>query len=221
MSISGSDRLPVTARPTSRPTDHRLNGVTVVTSWTNGRKAVVHLVENGKGEKLIMKVYRRGFFLTMVREYIATRYIAGRRTDTPRVKGFRPWRRELMLSYVSGRRVLEWVLERFGDEGLSLADFQSFHGLDPERLDPRVAVAFERLRASRSEDARRLKEAIRSSYDTLHRLHILHGSPDPRNVIYDGDRVVIIDFDHTRPSFNPAKIDYRGLEYWYGLSRAT
>ena len=133
MSISASGKISSTsAGTTSRPTPHDQNGFNVVTSWTNGRKAVVHLVENGKGEKLIMKVYRRGFFLTMVREYIVTRYIAKRLTGTVRVQGFSPWRRELLLSYVSGQRVLEWVLERFGDEGLSLADFQSFHGLDPE-----------------------------------------------------------------------------------------
>jgi len=197
------------------------NDFVVVTSWTNGRKAVVHLLENMNGDKVIMKVYRPGFLMTMIREYFMTRYLSGRLSGSPRVIGFKPWRKTLFLSYVNGQRVLEWVLERFGEADLKLADFQSFHGLDPDRLDGRVDRAFRRLRESRSEEARRIKDAIRASYATLHRCYILHGSPDPRNMIYDGDRVSIIDFDHTRLSLDPAKIDYRGLEYWYGLRRAN
>jgi hypothetical protein len=191
----------------------------VTTSWTNGRKAIVHLLENTKHEKFIMKVYRRGFLLTMFREYFLTKHVARRLPGSPRVLAFRPRRRELFLSYVSGQRVLEWVLERFGDKALSLHEFQSLQGVDPDHPDPRVAEAFRRLRESTSAEARRLKDAIRASYSTLHGFHLLHGSPDPRNMIYDGSHICIIDFDHARPSFNPAKIDYRALEYWYGLSR--
>jgi hypothetical protein len=189
----------------------------VVTSWTNGRKAVVHLLEKSNGEKLIMKVYRRGFLITMLREYFVTKYIASRLSGTPRVVGFRPWRKELLLSYISGQRVLEWVLQKFGDSGLSLDEFQSIHGLDPEHPDPRIAEAFSRFRRSTSEEAHQLRQAIRVSYSELHDIGMLHGSPDPRNVIYDSGRISIIDFDHARPCFNPAKIEYRGLTYWYGI----
>src|SRR5436309_14949210 len=101
------------------------NEFIIVTSWTNGRKAVVHLLENAYGEKVIMKAYRPGFLITMFREYLMTQYIARRLSGSPRVLGFKPWRKTLFLSYVTGQRVLEWVLERFGDPDLKLADFQS------------------------------------------------------------------------------------------------
>ena len=190
----------------------------LVTSWTNGEKAVVHLLENSRGERLIMKEYRRGFLDTMFREYLAARYVASRLSVVPKVFGFRPWRKELFFEYVPGQRVLEWVLQRFGDKNILLSEFQSFHGLDPcNYVDPRVAEAFARFRQTTSEEAHRLKHAIKASYSCLHQIGILHGSADPRNVIYDEDRVVIIDFDHARPSLNPAKLEYRSLGYWYGL----
>ena len=97
--------------------------LTVVTSWTNGHKAVVHLVENRTGEKLILKAYRPGFTSAMFREYVATRYVARKLSVVPRVLGFRPWRKELYFSYISGQRVLEWVLQRFGDN-VTLSEFQ-------------------------------------------------------------------------------------------------
>src|SRR5207253_11420435 len=110
----------------------------VVTSWTNGQKAIVHLLENDIGEKLILKRYRPGFPVTMFREYAVARYVARRLSVVPRVIGFRPWRRELYFSYISGQRVLEWVLQRFGGN-VALSDFQSFHGLNPpEHVDPHV-----------------------------------------------------------------------------------
>lgn len=133
----------------------------------------------------------------------------------PRVFGFRPWCKELFFSYIPGQRVLEWVLERFGDRNLSLVDFHSFHGLD---TNLQVAEAFARFRHSTSEEAHRLKQAIKTSYSCLHQIGILHGSADPRNVIYDQDRVYIVDFDHARPSFNTGRIENRSLTHWYGIS---
>ena len=193
----------------------KLDKLTVITSWTNGEKAVVHLLENSAGEKLILKAYRAGFTATMLREYVVARYVARKLSIVPKVLGVRPRRRELYFSYVSGQRVLEWVLERFGGN-LTVSEFQSFHGLNPPcHVDPRVAEAFARFRESMSEETQRLKGAIRTSYSCLHRIGILHGSPDPRNLIYDHDCVFIIDFGHARPSFNPQKIDYKALRYWY------
>jgi hypothetical protein len=154
----------------------------------------------------------------MLREYLVTRYISTRVPGTPKVLALRPWRKELHLSYVPGQRVLEWVLERFGDVGLSLESFQSFHGLDPDSPNPQVAEAFDRFRSSTSDEAQQLKGAIRTSYAALHQIGMLHGSPDPRNVIYGDGRVSIIDFDHARPCLNPAPIDYRSLAYWYGVA---
>ena len=127
-------------------------------------------------------------------------------------------REKIFFAYIPGQRVLEWVLQRFGDKHLSLSEFQSFHGLDPpDHVDARVAEAFVRFRQSTSEEAYRLNQAVKASYSCLRQIGIFHESTDPRNVIYDQDRVFIIDFDHARPSFNPVRIDYRSLTYWYGL----
>jgi len=195
-----------------------LDHPTPITSWTNSEKALVHLLETAKGEKIILKRYRPGFASTMFREYVVANYVASRLTDVPKVLGFSPLRRELFFSYVRGQRVLEWVLERFGDKDLVLDEFQNFHGLNPpDHVDSRVAKAFARFRQSMSSDVSRLKQAIKTSYSRLHKIGILHGSADPRNVIYDGERLFIIDFDHARPSLNPRKIEYSSLMYWYGL----
>jgi tRNA A-37 threonylcarbamoyl transferase component Bud32 len=123
----------------------------------------------------------------------------------------------MLLQYLPGDRVLEWVLSRFSDN-LDLADFQSFHGLmPPHNVDPRVAKAFLRFRESTSEEALQLKAAIRASYSLLHRIGIKHGSVDPRNVLYHADRVFIIDFDNARPSLQPSASDDEDLKYWYGV----
>jgi hypothetical protein len=189
--------------------------LTVVTSWLNGRAATVHLLANGSGGRVIMKVYRPGFMGKMFRDYAASRYVARRLSIVPKVLAFKPTRREIFFSYVPGQRVLEWVLERFGDKDLVLREFQSFHGLD---TNEQVAEAFLRFRQSSSEEAYRLKQAIKKSYLCLHGIGMLHGSGDPRNIIYDGDRAFIIDFDHSRPSFSPAKLECRALTYWYGIA---
>src|SRR6266446_9364039 len=99
----------------------------VISSWTNGQKAIVHLLESGTGEKLILKQYRPGFTVTMLREYVVAKYVARRLSVVPTVLGFRPRRKELYFSYIPGQRVLEWVLERFGGN-VALCEFQSFHG---------------------------------------------------------------------------------------------
>jgi hypothetical protein len=190
---------------------------TVTTSWTNGQKAVVDLMTNRAGKKIIKKVYRPGYTSAMFREYMVAKYVASRLAIVPQVLGFRPLQKELYFSYVSGQRVLEWVMQRFGDD-VNLSRYQSFHGLNPpDYVDPEVAKAFARFRESMSDEARRLKDAISNSYASLHRIGILHGSADPRNVIYDDNRVIIIDFDNSRPSLNPATLDARSLSYWYGL----
>ena len=189
--------------------------IRIITTWTNGRKATVHLVQNSRGERVILKVYRSGFPVSMFREYLATRYVGSRLSIVPKVVNFRPLRKEIVLTYISGQRVLEWVLGRFGEEGVVLSEFQSFHGLE---TNVQIARAFERFRQSASEEARRLKQAIRESYASLHRIGIQHGGPDPRNVVYDEARAFIIDFDHARPGLAPAKVDYPTLTRWYGIS---
>jgi predicted Ser/Thr protein kinase len=189
-----------------------------VTTWSNGRKAVVDLMEDRDGRRMIRKRYRPGFRVPMFREAAMAAYVAARTSVTPRVLSFQPWRNELFFEYVQGERVLEWVLKHFGSVGLDLAEFQSFRGLNPpEHVDPRIAEAFRRFRLSTSEEALRLRVALRRSYAELHRAGVKHGSADPRNVLFHDGKIFIVDFDNARPSFNAAAIDYRDLEYWFGI----
>ena len=100
----------------------KVNELTVVTSWTNGRKAVVELLQDSRGTKVIKKVYRPGFRGRMFREYVMATYVSSRTTISPQVFGFRPWRNEILLQYLPGQRVFEWVLSRFG-QNLCMAEF--------------------------------------------------------------------------------------------------
>ena len=196
-----------------------VNQPTRVTSWTNGRKAVVDLLEHPDGQKIIRKTYRRGFSRAMLREFTVAAYASWRVPITPRVVAFRPWRHEIFLEYIPGQRVLEWVLVRFGPPSLALSDFQSFHGLNPpHHVDSRVAEAFAAFRDSSADEARQLRAALAESYSTLHRIGVKHGSADPRNVLYRDGRIYIIDFDNARLCLDPTRYDRDDLAYWYGLT---
>jgi len=184
-------------------------------TWNNGQKAVVHLVHNSNGEPQIQKIYKPGFTGWMLREYIGLWYVSKRLSVVPKPIRFRPWKREIIMSYVSGERVLEWVLKHFGQPDLHLEEFLNFEAMD---ADSRIVEAFARFRESSSHDASKLKHAIKESYGRLHALGWQHGTSDPRNVIYDGNQAHIIDFDHARPSLSPVELDYQALRYWFGLS---
>jgi len=187
----------------------------IITAWTNGKKAEVQLLEDSAQKKVILKTYRPGFLLPMFREYLVTEYVSRKLSIVPKVLAFQPLRKRLFLSFIAGQRVLEWVLQRYGAEGLVLSDFQSFHGLESNE---QVARAFSRFRQSGSEEAQDLKRAIMERYRSLHRIRIRHGTTDPRNIIYDGTKAFILDFDHARPSLNPAKCDQDALDCWFGKS---
>lgn len=189
----------------------------LVTSWTNGRKAVVELLRDGAGEHVIRKTYRTGYETRMFREYAVAEYVSRLASVSPRVLAFSPRKKQILFQYLPGIRVLEWVLSRFGDH-LDLSEFHSFHGLmPPHNVDARVAEAFVRFRESNSIDVLQLKHALRDSYGKLHRLGIKHGSADPRNVLYHEGRIFIIDFDNSRPSLSPSATDDEDLKYWYGI----
>jgi tRNA A-37 threonylcarbamoyl transferase component Bud32 len=187
----------------------------VVCSWTNGRKAIVYLVELESGQRMVLKRYRVRFLATMVREYLLTTYLSHRLDITPKVVAFKPFSRELVVEFIPGERVLEWVLARYGDNGIRLEEFRSYDYLDTCNI---VGNAFRRFRSSESPEAIRLKQAIRESYGLLHRTGCVHGSADPRNIIYDSKRVFIIDLDHARPSLNPRSLENRSLSKWYGIT---
>jgi hypothetical protein len=167
-------------------------------SWTNGQKAVVHLVELPTGEKRIVKIYKPGFVGWMFREYLSLRYVSKRLPIIPKLICFRPSQKELVLSYIPGQRVLEWVLQRFGEANLNVEEFLNFEAMG---ADPRIVEAFVRFRLSASK----------------HELGWQHGTCDPRNVIYDEQQAYIIDFDHARPSLAPVKYDYPALTQWFGI----
>lgn len=186
----------------------------VVCSWTNGRKANVYLIEDRCGKKTILKKYSARFIVTMFRECFLTSYLSRRLDIIPQVLGFNPLRREIILSYINGERVFEWVLSRYGDSGINLNDFRSYDHLYTCDI---VARAFKKFRDCRSSETVRLKQAIKENYELLHKIGFIHGSADPRNIIYNGKRIFLIDFDHSRPSLNPRAIEYRALHRWYGL----
>jgi tRNA A-37 threonylcarbamoyl transferase component Bud32 len=151
----------------------------------------------------------------MFREYFSIWYVSKWLDIIPRLVSFRPWKKELIMSYIPGQRVLEWVLEHFGQSNLDLDEFRHFHGT---LRDARITEAFVRFRESSSVEALRLKAAIKQSYARLHRIGWQHGTSDPRNVLYDGRQAYIIDFDHARPSLSPTKYDYPDLTYWFGIT---
>jgi len=183
-------------------------------TWTNGRRAVVHLVERSDEKMEIRKVYKPGYFWWMVREYLNTRYLGARLPVVPRLIRFRPLHRELVVTYIPGQRVLEWVLERFGGPNLRLEEFLNFEQMGSDR---RVLEAFGRFRQSTSREAMDLKREVKCSYAMLHGLKWQHGTCDPRNMIYDGHRVHIIDFDHARPGLSPERYDHPALRRWFGI----
>lgn len=185
----------------------------VLESWTNGSMADIYLTQNECGEKAVRKCYRSGFLHALMREYLTLTYLS-RLPIVPRIVQVRILHRELILSYLPGVRVLEWVLKNYGDPRLDLRKYHSYHGLE---TDQDIDRAFCRFRNSHDTTGSALKGAISSSYAMLHGTGFTHGDPSPRNLIYDGELVYLIDFDHARPSPGPGQIDRRSLERWYAV----
>jgi tRNA A-37 threonylcarbamoyl transferase component Bud32 len=187
-----------------------LPGHRVLAAWTSGRRAAAYLLEDELGRKCVLKRYRPGHLPIMIKEMVALRCLA-RFDVAPQLVSYEIGTRTLVLTYVAGERVLEWVLRRYGDRDL---DFASAHGLATNEF---VQRAFARFRSATDEQALALREAIVATYRRLHQARVLHGDPGPRNIIYDGERAYLIDFDQTRPSLSPARIETRGLKKWYGI----
>jgi tRNA A-37 threonylcarbamoyl transferase component Bud32 len=182
--------------------------------WDNGAKAVVSHVKGPDGIDYISKVYRKGQFHTFLRELMVLKFLGPRVSCVPAVLSFDLSRRETFLNFIGGERVLEWVLRRFGGAAIDIDSFASFHGLE---TDATVSAAFEAFRASTCSESLMLKQAILRSYAELHKHKFVHGDPSPRNLIFDGDNVSIIDFDHSRPSLQPRRVDGLKIRRWYGV----
>lgn len=187
----------------------------VVSRWDNGSKANVSHLRDSAGIEYIRKDYRSGQFLTFCRELAVLKYLGSRISCVPSVLSFELAGSTTYLEYVAGERVLEWVLRKFSVDQVDLDSYKSFHGLETNKV---VGMAFDRFKGSDNLEARALKNAIANSYRKLHREYFVHGDPSPRNLIFDGSNVTIIDFDHSRPSRKPFKIDGAKLEHWYGIS---
>lgn len=187
----------------------------LISVWENGARANVTHSRDSNGVEYVEKAYRSGEYFTFYRELMALKYLGPRISCVPSVLSFDIRRRITCLEFVAGERVLEWVLKKFGRSDIEIEAFQSFHGLETNKL---VHEAFEKFKNSNSVEAIRLREAVATAYGELHRQRFVHGDPSPRNLIYDGNRVSIIDFDHSRPSLNPPKIDGKKVHRWYGVS---
>jgi len=124
------------------------DSIRTLCTWNNGEKAVVHLVEDSNGEKQIQKLYKPGFAGWMFREYLSIRYLSRWLDIIPKLVSFRPGKKELIISYIPGQRVLEWVLEHFGQPNLDLDEFRNFEAME---RDPRITEAFVRFRESSSD----------------------------------------------------------------------
>lgn len=189
--------------------------IDVVSKWDNGSKANVSHLRDSTGNEYIRKDYRSGQFLTFCRELAVLKYLGARISCVPLVLRYELAGSTTYLEYVDGERVLEWVLRKFGVGHIDLESYRSFHGLETDEV---IGLAFDRFKKSNNPEARKLKKAIASSYRRLHREHFVHGDPSPRNLIFDGTNVTIIDFDHSRPSRKPFEVDGEKLQRWYGIS---
>ena len=152
--------------------------------------------------------------MRLIREFLILIYLERKLPTIPKVINIDLKNKTMHLTFVEGERALEWVLKRYGTKGLNVAQFKSFHGLD---TNPIVASAFAKLKSSTDKNAKCFKKAIKLAYEEFHNLNFAHGDPSPRNLVYDGKIIHLIDFDRTRLSFNPQAIDRKQLSHWYDL----
>jgi tRNA A-37 threonylcarbamoyl transferase component Bud32 len=184
----------------------------VIASWEHGRHALVQLVQNDDGNRYIVKKYKFKFWRTMYREAAMTWYLSQRLEFVPKLLHVCVSSNALRLSVVPGTRLREWILEHYAPPGTRSS---SSHLL---QSDPVVMAALKRFRTNNDETAVSLKRAITRSYSALHALGWIHGSADPRNMLYDGNKLYIIDFDQARPSWNAVAKESPCLTRWYGIA---
>ena len=114
-------------------------------SWGRGPSATVELRKLPGGQQVIFKRYDNIHWKAMWREYLALSYLRNTYV-VPKVLKFIPIRRVLVLEWISGCTVLEWVLRRFGITETRIQDF-----VDRKRVKtaPDAMHAFELFKRSK------------------------------------------------------------------------
>lgn len=184
-------------------------GETVLRTWQSDY-ADTHLVQLPSGDRLIRKCYRSPFYLYFLRETLVMKRLS-RLSVVPPLRRTGWLSLELEITWQAGPTVLEWILDRHGQD---LAPDSENDGSASEA----TAEALQRFRESGDPADEKLRAAIRNAYADLHESRFMHGDPGPQNLIYEGERVYLVDFDHGRPSADPARLDNLQLAQLYGVT---
>ena len=189
-------------------------------SWGRGPSAAVELREWPDGRRAIVKRYgpEDGHRNAMWREYLALTFL--RTTHVvPKVLKLMPKSRVLVLEWIPGVTILEWVLRRYG---VAEASVQRFIKREPVKKSRQAMDIFEQFQQSMDPDCVRLREAVRSAYDQIHRRHVVHNDVKPANIILEGGystppcSVVLVDFESATVRWDAARRDRAEFEMWLG-----
>lgn len=187
----------------------------VIQSWGHGPFATVELRGGSDGGRAIHKTFRSR--LAMWREYTVLRLL--RRSDVvPQVLQFKPAKRVLVLEWVAGIRVTEWVLRKF-EFGQDV--IEKYRGRTRIKSDPDSMQAFERFRASQDAECLALVEAMREAYRPVHARHIVHNDLKPSNIIVRNTtnrsfRVCLLDFESATLRWDARRRDSVDFQFWFG-----
>ncbi len=191
----------------------------LIHTWGEGPSANVGLIDWGKNDRAIVKKYRRGQIKAMWCEYLAL--IALRATGfVPRVLRFSPVSRTIVIEWIEGVTLIEWVLHAFGCSPEEIAKYR--WSRIPIRTDTIVLEAFGRFRHSRLPECLSLRRALREAYVMVHSRHIVHNDIRPVNIICrsvreEGCSVCLIDFGRATLRWDAARRDESALAFWYGI----
>lgn len=186
-------------------------------SWGRGPCATTELREWIPGKKVIVKKYGEDQSRAMWTEYLAL--TALRLTHlVPLVIRFMPGQRILVLEWISGVTVLEWVLRKYG---LPQAKIEYFSLRKRVKADPEAMQAFEQFKHSTDPGCLKLYEMIRKAYARIHRYHIVHNDVKPANIIIGEtnaqvDRIVLVDFERATLRWDAVRRDQKELAFWFG-----
>jgi len=183
-------------------------------SWTNGARAHVELAKLPQyPNKVIVKSFRKGTLIFFINEVVTLSYLRNIGV-TPRILGLNLGKKILILEYMDGERLLEWVLRKCSRQSVDLKDYRNIHGID---TNPVIGAAFSVFQKSKDPEITYVKNEIQKCYRKIHRRKISQGDVRPRNLICRGGSVAAIDFDLALPMARPADRDNVLLMKWYGI----